>query len=224
MDEAVDLCVKTRNQGSDLWRTERNLRITASECYKLFTATKNPATVWSSKINAYYRTKPDLKNFKIGRREETNAIALYEKFTKNKVTKVGLLVQPTCPWLGCSPDGFVFETETVVEIKTLMNEDNLPFVDALKSVSYLKSGEEYTLREKHSHYAQVQINMHLFCVRKANLIVHNYKSKEILIINVDYDKQFCFNLIETLKSVYFHHTLPYVFENFTTEKDKKIYK
>lgn len=114
-EESVELSITTRCQGNDLWRSERNLRITASECYKLFTANKNPATVWPSKIAMYYRIQPDRQCFKIGRREEKNAIALYEKEKKTKVAKVGLVVPPTCPWLGCSSDGFVFETKTLVK-------------------------------------------------------------------------------------------------------------
>lgn len=217
--------MKTRNQGCDVWRTERNLRITASDCYKLFTAHKNVKTEWSSKIQAYYRPKPDLKNFKIGRREEQNAIPLYENLTETNVTKVGLVVHPTCPWLGCSPDGFVFETRTVIEIKTLMNEKNLQFTEALKSVPYLKHCDgRYTLREKHSHYCQIQLNMHLLCILKGDLIVHNYKSKEILIVNVVYNKQFCLDVIESLKTIYFTHALPHIFQNFTTETDKRNYE
>ncbi len=217
--------MNTRNQGSDVWRRERNLRITASECYKLFTAHKNTSTVWSNKIEVYYRPKPDLKNFKIGRREEINAIPLYEKFTKSKVTKVGSVVHPTCPWLGCSPDGLVVESKTVIEIKTLMNEDNLPFIEAQKKVSYLKFCDgRYILRQNHSHYCQIQLNMHLLCVLKGNLIVHNYKSKEILIVDVDYDNQFCLRVIESLKIIYFDHALPHIFQNLITESDKKKYE
>lgn len=201
------------------------MRITASECYKLYTAHKNLSTVWPSKIETYYRTKPDLKNFKIGRREEGNAIYLYENITQSKVTKVGLIVHPTCPWLGCSPDGFVLETKTIVEVKTLMNDNNLPFDDAKRAVAYLKFSEgKYLLRQKHSHYCQIQLNMHLLQALKGDLIVHNYKSNEILIINVDYDNEFCLNVIESLKSIYFEHALPFIFQNFTTESDKKKYE
>lgn len=57
---------------------------------------------------------------------------------QQKVAKVGLVVHPTCPWFGCSPDGFVFKTNTVIEVKTMMNETDLLFDEALRSVAYLK--------------------------------------------------------------------------------------
>lgn len=190
----------------------------------MFTAYKNPATDWTKKVAAYYKPKPDNKNFKIGRREEEHAINLYEQKYQKKVTKMGLLVHPTCPWLGCSPDGIILQTKTVIEIKTIMNEEDLPFGVALRSVAYLKLCEgRYKLRQKHSHNAQIQLSMHLLGAFRGQLVVHNYKSKEILVVEVDYDKDFCLALIGTLKSVYFNFALPYIFENFTTEADKVMY-
>lgn len=135
---------------------------------------------------------------------------------------MGLLDHPTCPWLGCSPDGIVLETKTVLEIKTIMNEKNLPFDEALRSVAYLKfCNGDYTLREKHSHNAQIQLNMHLLGAHKADLVVHNYKSKEIKIVPVVYNKQFCLDLINVLKCVHFNFALAYIFENRTTEAEKR---
>lgn len=224
MEEAVDLTVNTRDQKSMLWCFERKFRITASECYKLFTASKNPNVVWTSKIANYFKAKPNLKNFEIGHREEENGLHLYENETKSKVTKIGLVVHPSCPWLGCSPDGFVLETKTVVEVKTLLNNANQPFHVAVSSIKYLLlTNGRYVLRKKHLYYGQIQLNMHLLRALKADLVIHNYKSKEILKVNVDYDKEFCSELIKSLQSIFLNYALPYMYENFVTETDKQQY-
>lgn len=224
MEDAVNLNTKTRDQKSDIWLLERKMRITASECYTLFTALKNPNTVWPSKIRSYYKTKPNCKNFEIGHREERNAIKLYESKTKRKVSKLGLLVHPTCPWIGCSPDGFVLESKTLVEDKTLINDDNKDFKVALKSVKYLKVNTGcYVLREKHKIYGQCQINMHFLSAVKTDLVIHNYKSNEIKIIIVNYDKEFVCQLLNSLEFIYTHYALPFIFKNFTTASDKQKY-
>lgn len=224
MNEAININILSRNQKNEIWLSERNLRITASECYNLYTATKNINVEWDKKIDRYFKAKPVLKNLKIGRQEEHNAIKLYEIETKHTVTKFGLVLQPSCPWLGCSPDGFVLKSNIVVEVKTLMNESNENFQLALSRVVYLNQIQgKYFLKEKHKHYAQIQIYMHLLDSVQADLVIHNYRSKEILIITVEYNKTYVMELISTLKYVYFDRILPYVFENFTTLEDKKKY-
>lgn len=225
LEEAVDLTINTQDQKSNLWSFERKFRITASECYRLFTASKNANTVWTTKIGNYFKEKPKLKAFEIGRREEANALIIYEHETNTKVTRIGLIVHPTCPWLGCSPDGFVLETKTIVEVKTLLNDSNEPFNVAVNAIKYLLlSNDQYTLRTKHLYYGQIQLNMHLMHSTKADLVIHNYKTKEIKIINVKYDAQFCTELVRSLRTIYFTHALPYIYEHFVTEIDKKNYE
>lgn len=216
--------MKTLDQQNLLWRTERKFRITASECYKLFTANKNRNTVWESKMQLYFKPKPNLKNFSVGRDEEEKAIKLYESQSKNKVIKIGLVVHPSCPWLGCSPDGFVSEKNTVVEVKTLINNNNLPFHDALNEAKYLgKRNGSFFLKEKHLYHAQIQINMHLLRASKADLVIYNYRSSQIEILSVNYNQKFVLELVESLKSVYFSHVLSYVFQHFLTETDQNKY-
>ncbi|KAG4072501.1 hypothetical protein HA402_012648 [Bradysia odoriphaga] len=179
---------------------------------------------WMSKIRNYYKEKPNLESFKIGRREEENGLRLYEKETGREVIKLGIIVHPSCPWLACSPDGFVLDTKTVVEVKTLTNATE-PFDSALSSIKYLcNTNGSFQLRKKHVYYGQIQLNMHLLCCKNADLVIHNYKFKEISIINVRYDEDFCSQLISSLQSVFFQHALTYIYEHFVTETDKKKYE
>lgn len=221
--EAIDLAIKTQDQNNALWSFERKLRITASECYRLYTASKNANVDWTSKIRNYYKQKPNLECFKIGRKEEANGLKLYERQTGTTVEKIGLVVHPSCPWLACSPDGVVLDTKTVVEVKTL-TKANEPIDVVLSSVKYLcKKDGKVELRKKHLYYGQIQLNMHLLQCKNADMVIHNFKLKEILIVGVVYDEEFCLQLVNALKSVFYNHALPYIYENCVTDTDKKNY-
>lgn len=216
--------MQTRDQNNQTWKYERKLRITASECYSLFTALNNTKTIWSKKVETYFKKKPNCKNFQIGLREESNAIRLYEIDKNVTVTKFGIIINPSCPWLACSPDSVSITKDTVIEVKTLMNEENQDFETLLSSTKFLqKQGNSYELRKKHKHYAQAQINMFLLNIKNCDLVVFNYKSKEYRIVEVPYNEEFLQDLVSSLCYIYFKYVLKYVFENFVTKKDKKLY-
>lgn len=223
-DQSIELNLQTKNQNDHIWRYERQLRVTASDCYALFTGFNNQADM-SKRIVSYYQPKPQIKNFQIGRREEANAFLAYQRIFQNPVSKLGFLVHPSCPWFGCSPDGYCIECNIVIEIKILINEKNEDFKDALRKTAYLKyNNETFQLKEKHKYYAQVQVNMLLLKSKTCHLVIYNYKTDEIEIVIVKFDEEFANNLLSVLCNVYFHHMLPYIFEKFVTEKDKLKYQ
>lgn len=222
--EAVALNVRTLNQSDDSWRYERRIRVTASECYTLFTGFNNKADM-SKRVSVYYKPKPQTKNMKIGSEQESKALASFSRNYSYPIMRLGLIVHPSCPWLGCSPDGFIVSSNTVIEVKTLINERNEDFETALRSVRYLKfSNGSFELREKHKYYAQIQINMFLLRCEKGQLIIYNYKSDEIRLVDVEFNSCFVNSLIDVLQKVYFKYMLSYIFENFLTEEDKRKYQ
>lgn len=178
------------------------------------------------RVITYFKPKPETKNMKIGRDQEKNALENYARNSPDPLIRLGLIVHPTCPWLGCSPDGYVdVATKTVIEVKTLINEKNDQFQIALNKVSYLKfSNGKFVLKEKHKYYAQIQVNMFLLRCGVGHLVVYNYKTDEIKVIVVALDDSFVNKLVSVLQQVYFTFMLPYIYENFVTDEDKTKYE
>lgn len=87
---------------------------------------------------------------------EDEAAQYYSEQSKNKVVTVGVVTNPSVPYLGCSPDRRVFDdTENppwgLLEIKCSMS-------DRLNNVKYLKFNRNtgtYSLKKNHAHYYQV---------------------------------------------------------------------
>lgn len=232
-DQCLNICQSTIGQSNTLiWKYERNKRITASDCYSLYTYTKSKKQNWSVKIFNYFKPKPaNLKKIKIGIENEEPAVTLYKKITKFIVNKLGLITQPSCPWIGMSPDGLVIEQGILLEVKCLVNTKNIPLEKAVNDAIYTTSynndnnSEWYhwkknSLKKNHKYYAQVQIGMYLLNVQTCDFLIFNYKDGSCAIISVPYDREYTKNIIYSLHPVYFKYVLPFIFENFVTEKDK----
>ena len=93
----------------------------------------------------------------------------YEEQTQNKVFQTGLWVNPTFPFLGCSPDGLV-DDDGLLEIKSLkvFKENTIEDVtsgnvsiakDVLSRQCFsIKDGKCY-LKTSHSYYYQIQMQL-----------------------------------------------------------------
>ena len=78
-----------------------------------------------------------------------------------------------------------------------------------KSVPYLSfDGENAHLKEKHKHYGQVQLGMHVLSVDRCDFVL--YGKGGIAIKRVDRDDTFIRELLMTLHKVYFGVLLPYL--------------
>lgn len=118
-------------------------------------------------------------------------------------------MNPNAPFLGCSPDGCVFENKTLIEIKCSVEGDTNNLASVLPKLKYLsKTNAGYSLREANSYYGQVQLNMLLLNLQQCDFIVYGKFSKCGYIINVKFNPKFAENLYNTLTSVYFKFYLP----------------
>ena len=109
-------------QGSEVWRKEREVRITGSVCHGLFTSSKGRGD-WDKKMRSMEKAKSWAGNSATahGIRAEKHALELYKAVCPGRLMTCGLIVQPGCPWLGCSPDGVVMrdgEAVKLVEVKS----------------------------------------------------------------------------------------------------------
>ncbi|XP_075986122.1 uncharacterized protein LOC142983144 [Anticarsia gemmatalis] len=181
-----------------LWYELRYARITASKAYEaahcnVFDGSLTETIMGASKV-------PDTAAMKRGRQLESEVIKVVEKMKKIKINKCGIILSPLYPIMGASPDG---ETDNYsIEIKCPSSE---------KSVSlYLKNNEISA-----KCMAQVQLQMHfanknkgLFCVADTNF----EESKNVTIVEVDYDKEMCDNLIEKCTLFWSNAIFPVIFK------------
>ena len=111
--EAINICVNTLGQSQ--WFEERKVRLTASVFGKVMNRRQNvyPTSLIKCIVDKKYRKNRNVPaSLKWGINNESVAISEYEKcedLCGKKVEDCGFVVFPSCPWLGCSPDGIVVE-------------------------------------------------------------------------------------------------------------------
>ena len=114
--EAINICANTLGQSEQSqWFEERKVRLTASVFGKVMNRrqTLYPTSLIKCIVDKTYRKLNNMPaSLKWGINNESVAISEYEKredLCGKKVEDCGFVVFPSCPWLGCSPDGIVVE-------------------------------------------------------------------------------------------------------------------
>lgn len=217
----TSLCLeqKTKNQGtSGHWKAQRRIRITASQCYNLYTYFKSKNEEkkdWGKKIKNYVDPKFFFsKAVEYGKSNEKLAFLEYEKQSQNKITCLGLIVHPKMSWLGCSPDGFDETRKVLIEIKCPLAGSDLTLNDLLPTLSYLQFKEGvYSLKCNHQYYGQIQLSLFLLNISMCDLVIYSKKANSVAVIEVKLNQTFVKRLVMSLKSVYETHMLPYLLNN-----------
>lgn len=118
--ESISFCL-AYGQSNDIWRRERRMRITASVCYDLYTYYMNDDGTrdWPKKLSPiFHPLEMRLSQLTYGKETESKALNSYKQKNIGKtVTRMGLVIPPTAPYLGCSPDAVVLDNQTLIEIK-----------------------------------------------------------------------------------------------------------
>lgn len=167
-DVAIDIESKTVQQSSSqLWYLLRKKRITASKFglvarrvgnFERLVAQLNPLR--------HVTTAPMRREIEL----EPKAASIYVSEAKeNKVNlfSSGLIINPKCPWLGCSPDRKVFDIAAsengldpfgLLEVKVVKEGDT-----SFDNVRYLSKNtlNEYSLKITHEYFYQVQCQLGL---------------------------------------------------------------
>lgn len=189
---------KTQSQ-SELWRSSRLVRITASG------ASSVPKKVSPENYFRNHLTKPFKGNLATehGTIHEPIAIRQLENTYDIKVEECGTQICSKLPWLSGSPDGKIFG-DTILEVKCPLEPDI-----SLKSLSIKKTNceEGHILTQGgRGYYLQVQLNMLCSNLKKALLYV--WTSKEQLPVSVPYDETYVNEEIKRLQKFYFSFYLP----------------
>lgn len=217
--ESLRLQEKTINQGSSgYWKIQRRLRITASQCYSLFTYYKSKNEEkknWAKKIESYVNPKFFFsKAVEYGKANEKFALCAYEKTCPNKITLLGLIVHPTMSWLGCSPDGFDEIRKILIEIKCPVAGSHLELDELLPTLAYLQLKDgRFCLKTNHQYYGQIQLSLFVLNISACDLVIYSEKANNVAIVEVKINTSFIKKLIISLKSVYQTHLLPYLVNN-----------
>lgn len=214
-DKSINICLDTHCQSNDIWRKERRTRITASECYDLYTYYVNDDgnRDWTKKLSAIIH--PLEKRYSpllYGKEMEIKALQCFRRNNPNQtVIRMGLVIPPSIPYLGCSPDAVVLNELKLIEIKCPISGKTLPIssvVDGLKWIE--KKDNVLHLRKKHSYYGQIQMGMYLLNLQKADLVVYSSFDDNYISIDVPYDAEFIARIIPVLQNIYFNVFLPLI--------------
>lgn len=81
-------------------------------------------------------------------------------------------------------------------------------IEIIPTLKYLN--KDYTLKQKHSYYAQIQLGMALLNLDKCEFIVYFSKEQNYLQISVPFNPDFAKELIETVSKKYFDHVIHYL--------------
>lgn len=206
----VQVICKETAEFYSIWKKERKFRITGSDpTYRLFTYIKNKNPDWEQKSFKYfYPTAINNSYTKHGLVNEPIARQLYENFIKFKVVECGLIVAHNNPWLGCSPDGIVFDNLKpikVIEIKCPYNGKKKGLQEVISSLKYLVTeNDQLTLKKQHPYYAQVQISMVLSNLLSADFIIYTPFDNGLLVLPISFDIKYAETLLHSLKEIYFN--------------------
>lgn len=208
--KSLSINKKTLLQNNIYWKNERRLRITASQCYSLYTYTRNKNPDWDKKMLNYVNPKV-FKSFSTdyGRNSEKIALEAYMSQTGYKVSNMGLVINPSASWLACSPDGIDIMRNVLIKIKCPVLGASLSLIELLPKLKtfLLFENNQYNLKHNHIYYGQVQLSMFILNIEVCNFVIFSKIENKCAVIPVMKDNIFLQNLVPALKYVYETYTL-----------------
>ncbi|XP_054708820.1 uncharacterized protein LOC129221113 [Uloborus diversus] len=214
-EAAIQLEKETRGQGHgkqrDMWLQARKIRITGSNSYGLYTYGSRKNSNWKQKIhNTVNNSFMGNASTKYGSKAER----ICKEFLKEtqQVIDCGLLVHPSEPWMGCSPDGLILYNGEVclLEIKCPVLGKSETALRVIPTVDYVNVVDnEYKLKKRHTYYGQVQLGLFLTSTKSCLFVIFCTYDKSYISVKVDYDADFLEKYLKKLKNVYFNQFLPF---------------
>ena len=169
---------------SPLWHAVRFARITASKAYSAaHSSLSSMSTIVMSVVGA--SKLKDTAAMERGRKLEPKVLKEVGR-KLGSIKSSGIILTPNHPFMGASPDGITANGHAVVEIKCPASQKSL--------LRYVNGDGSVPAK----HVAQLQMLMHMsekktsyFCVASPQF----EQDKSVNIQRVDYDSQYCKNLI-----------------------------
>jgi hypothetical protein len=211
-EESVELEQSTRSQiNSSTWHTERNKRITSSKFGHIM---NRKAPVTDTFIRNTHNPKPFTSTATTyGIKKENTAKEEFLKLHPNAhLHSIGLVVNPTYPFLGASPDGRVcLDNETgILEIKCPFSVRQQTIEDACNRPDFCLEQINDTIQLKRTHLYWHQVQGQLLVTSAQFCIFVVYTEQDIHIEKIVPDTTTMQNLLNKLYSHYILHAKHYL--------------
>jgi len=213
MDEAHVLEQTTRQQSkSAKWRKSRVGRVTASRFGDVLLRKSPPSESFVDSFfdTSKYSTIPAPINH--GLQNEIKAQNAYSSITGFVVHTCGLVVNPSFPWLGASPDGLVkdplLECFGLLEIKCPFTHRFCSVEEACSDPNFFAciTNETVTLKQEHKHYYQIQSQMALCQVSWCDFVIYTHKNFSIE--RIQFNEELWDDIQPKLTDFFFTYILP----------------
>ena len=230
-DKSKQISLGTRGQHSNTaWINHRTIRITASKVHEIATRKKK----YMSKITENKLKQKSFSNryTRWGIQGEKIALAAYkaqkckEGFDVKSIVDLGLVVNPSFPFLGASLDGFVTVEKDgtnmhgAVEIKTLAKNASLTLGQAAEVEDFFEyKDNKLHINTQHKHYYQVQAQMFIAGLEWCDLFIWTPQDSDY--VTIYKDKIMWAAMMPKLADFYFLHLLPALVEKQNTIDDNK---
>ncbi|XP_028320221.1 uncharacterized protein LOC114474256 isoform X2 [Gouania willdenowi] len=225
--------VLTRGQRTNpAWFSWRKNRITASIAHQITHSrfangtSKTPPLSYLSAITG--EAKPvQTRAMDWGVRMEAEAVDSYQKLKsaslrrRVSILSCGLFVDAHRPWLAASPDGIVTDSVSgqwlsCLEVKCPYKHRNTRVEDACRDDAHfcleiLDQDAEppvYVLKRSHQYFTQVQVQLAVTGLHKADFVV--YTLKETAIVPVTFDPSLWEDTVSKLETFYRDAVLPHI--------------
>ena len=221
LQQAADIEMKTRTQSlSELWHSERKLRITASIMKEVCHRKTNTS------CKAFVQNKIDPKPVYTaaicyGKKHENNAVLSYVTFQQShgivvEVSTCGLVVDTSAPWLAASPDRTVSDStqkdnkKGCLEVKCPLSCEKITIIEACRTVSafcLVEQSGHIHLSKSHGYYYHIQTQMYVTKLKWCDFVVWS-PLQDPFVQRVCYDPVFMEEAVLKAQKFYFEHFLP----------------
>lgn len=189
----------------------------------MYTYLNNKKPNWPKKLKSITEAKELYTKAVVhGIVNENHAREAYKKNSTFEVEQLGLIILPELPWAGFSPDGLVWASKTLIEIKCPLQGAEKPISDVLPSLKYVEKVENgrYRLKKKHNYYGQVQWGLAILNFNICDFIIYSSYDNSYHVIKVPYDEEFANDLFGRLELFYFDVMLPFLYETLSSSETK----
>ncbi|XP_039620942.1 uncharacterized protein LOC120536601 [Polypterus senegalus] len=216
----------TRGQRNNpKWFEWRQNRITASNAHKIANSRfvngisdEVPQSYLRAVVSSGSNVKTPAMTWGIN--NESVAVNHYQKLKSKQLGKdvvvedCGLFIHPEHNWLAASPDGIVRDSQSkqilnCLEVKCPFKHRNNTISKACTDKTFCleqAGSSSYSLKKKHDYYTQVQCQLAVTGLTKADFIV--YTSKDMAVVPVEYDPIFWKQTATKLEMFYTQAVLP----------------
>ena len=210
--EASKLEKLTRNQSEDQkWHEERKKRITASNFGVVMKRKKDVNTTFLK--NTIRKNEFFSSSTSYGKANENVAKQIYIKKTGNHLHDIGLIVNPSLPFLGATPDGITCEQSVtgIIEVKCPYSVRDMSINDACETRQDFflqKDGDLFHLKHDHAHWYQVQGQLLVSGAPFCDFIT--YTKQDFYVERIFPHSPTMNDLIKKLSLFYVQHFKPFV--------------